>query len=263
MMSSSCVCLPAMKKKKRFVCYYFFIVFLFLLKNSSSNVCVCAFSRIKNSIFNSFSIFLHWQGDGSNRRRDAALKRKRATVEESNEMQTVKRLKVPAAQPPPPTASTSAARGEQNKTHSISENIICPHCRRRNSNKSNLRTQIKAIHEEVIHHRCTECDYGAHYLRDLRTHVENEHGENANKRRQITRNYGCTQCGNKYSALQNLNRHIKNEHSKNSEKYKCKHCDYAADDDSVIRRHEATAHTYTVHYCNKCNYSKCASRSVE
>lgn len=115
----------------------------------------------------------------------------------------------------------------------------------------------------MIHHRCTECDYGAHYLRDLRTHVENEHGENANKRRQITRNYGCTQCGNEYSALQNLNRHIKNEHSKNSEKYKCKHCDYAADDDSVIRRHEATAHTSSVHYCNRCNYSTCVSRSVE
>ena len=104
--------------------------------------------------------------------------------------------------------------GEENSLH-IKEDTQCDRCSKKFSNKDNLNTHVRTVHNKDKPYQCNQCFKKFGHKHHLTRHIEVVHKK--------VKPYQCSQCLKKCSNKTNLNRHIEIGHNK-AKPYQCSHC---------------------------------------
>ena len=119
------------------------------------------------------------------------------------------------------------------KEEGRSKKYKCKKCRYETYNKSNLKTHINMVHENIRNHVCQEC---GNYLTkaSLKLHMDSVH-----KMRE--QEFKCEQCSYTTFLKDVMSRHIEREHEKIKNHF-CDKCDYGAYEKSTLKQHKASVH---------------------
>ena len=109
----------------------------------------------------------------------------------------------------------------------------CPQCGKVFSQRGNLTTHIRIVHEQRRDFTCPDCDKGFSVKTSLRNHIRSVH-----ERR---RDYNCRHCGKAFTEKGSLQRHIRGVHEKRRD-FGCPHCPKGFPDRSALRKHLRAVH---------------------
>ena len=133
------------------------------------------------------------------------------------------------------------------KTHikNVHENVRynCDKCDKSFSWKHHLNRHIKSVHNNV-RHNCEKCDKSFSSKTYLKAHIQAEH-ENVR--------YNCDKCDKSYSWKSELNDHMKNIHD--NIRYKCDVCEKSFPRKQNLMLHIKSVHKKVRHNCDKCEKS--------
>ena len=124
-------------------------------------------------------------------------------------------------------------RQPRNQISSDAKSTECPECGKVFSQRCNMLTHYKSVHEGIKYH-CNKCDYQATTQGDLQQHIQSKH-EGIK--------YPCNQCDYHATQRVDLQTHIAAKHSDRI--LKCDFCDYQTKWIPEYSRHTKT-HTTTV-----------------
>lgn len=109
----------------------------------------------------------------------------------------------------------------------------CAQCGKRFSQRGNLTTHIRIVHEHRRDFHCSYCGKGFSVKTSMRNHVRSVHEQR--------RDYVCEICGKAFTEKGSLQRHIRGVHEKRRD-FACPECNKGFPDKSALRKHLRAVH---------------------
>ena len=156
----------------------------------------------------------------------------------------------------------------------------CFHCEKEFSQKQNLNSHIKSIHENKKKmYPCSLCDYQATTSSTLKTHIKSVH-QGIKERCQIcgkivlqwcladhirlkhkeSKTYPCDDCKKEYKSILALKHHYKVVHEKIS--YNCNFCEYTTGRKGNLKQHINSLHFQKRYPCDICDHEARSSQNL-
>jgi len=113
----------------------------------------------------------------------------------------------------------------------------CAQCSKQFSQRGNLTTHIRIVHEQRRDFNCSYCGKGFSVKTSMRNHVRSVHEQR--------RDYHCETCGKAFTEKGSLQRHIRGVHEKRRD-FACPRCSKGFPDKSALRKHLRAVHNLSL-----------------
>jgi KRAB domain-containing zinc finger protein len=123
----------------------------------------------------------------------------------------------------------------------------CSECEMSFSQPEKLERHIKSVHDKIKDHHCPNCEYSCSNNGDLQQHIKRIHLK--------IKDHHCPDCEASFSANGDLQQHIKQVHTKIRDHH-CQDCKASFSTNGKLREHIKQVHTkIRDHHCQDCKAS--------